>query len=237
MTDTENGNSKPLRTVALFGGSFDPVHRGHINSALELSERLALDELHFLPCHRPVHKAGLQVSAEQRLAMVALAIADCGEAGATLRVDDREIRRQGLSYSVETLQLLRRELGEQVSIIWVMGTDSFAGLDSWHRWRELLSFAHIVVMTRPEAQLPQRGPVAELMASATAIERRQLSQRSAGSIWFEQLTPYAISATAIRSALVALLAEDTPEGRVLLQRQLPAPVIEYITAQGLYRQC
>jgi len=239
LSSTERPSSNPLPTVAVLGGSFDPIHRGHINSALELCQRLALDELRFLPCHQPVHKPGLQVSAQQRLEMVALAIAQCGEQGAELRVDDREIRRQGLSYSVETLQQLRQELGPQVAIIWVMGTDSFAGLDSWHRWSELLSYAHIVVMTRPDALLPASGPVAQLMAGATAEHRQQLSESAAGSIWFEQLTPYAISATAIRAALVAAYGARGESALVTtpaLAEQLPASVIDYIAAHGLYRQ-
>jgi nicotinate-nucleotide adenylyltransferase len=230
-----------LPTVALFGGSFDPIHRGHINSALELCQRLSLDELRFLPCHRPVHKPGLQVSAQQRLAMVALAIEHCGDSGAALRVDDRELRREGLSYTVETLQQLRGELGPEVSLIWVMGTDSFASLDRWHRWSELLSFAHIVVVTRPDVLLPTSGPVAQLIATAQAGQRQQLTQSAAGLIWFEQLTPYAISATAIRSARAAAYAANEPVAETVLvasqalTEQLPGPVIDYIAGHGLYR--
>lgn len=237
----EHGSARvSLPTVALLGGSFDPIHRGHINSALELCERLSLDELRFLPCYRPVHKTGLQASAQQRLAMVALAITDCGDSGAALRVDDRELRRAGWSYSVDTLQQLRLELGPQVAIIWVMGTDSFAGLDSWHRWTELLSFAHIVVMTRPAAQLPDSGPVAQLMRTARASHSQQLSEVAAGLIWFEQLTPYAISATGIRADLAAArgvsgeITEPALSAYPLLAEQLPGPVMDYIVAQGLY---
>lgn len=137
-------------------------------------------------------------SSAQRLRMVELAIA--GDAG--LVADSRELERAGPSYTIDTLVELRAELGAQCALHLVMGMDAFAGLDSWQRWRELLDYAHIVVIARPDCELPRSGPVAELLRAHRA-DVASLRGRSCGGVALLQLTPLAISATAIRALIRA----------------------------------
>ncbi|MFA7553714.1 MAG: nicotinate-nucleotide adenylyltransferase [Spongiibacteraceae bacterium] len=209
-----------LKTVAIFGGTFDPIHNGHLQSALELKRRLSLDELRLLPCHLPPHRDSPGCDSQQRLAMVRLAAQQTD-----LLVDDRELNRDQLSYSVDTLEQLRQEQGSQVALIWVMGADAFRGLNHWHRWRELLTFAHLIVIARPGEPLPEEGPVAELSKHHSATWATELSQSPAGRIWFESLTPYPISATQVR----ALIANHED-----VSSYLPPAVVNYIHRHRLY---
>lgn len=209
-----------LKTIALFGGTFDPIHRGHVQSAVELKQKLQLDELRLLPCHNPPHRKTPNCSSAQRLEMVRLAVQGTG-----LLVDDRELKRDQLSYSVDTLEQLRRECGDQISLMWVMGTDAFSQLDGWYRWQDLMSLAHIVVMARPQEQLPETGPVAELLARHAAASISDIKHNVAGKILTVALQPYPISASGIRSAIAA----DEP-----VEQFLPSAVLNYIKEHHLY---
>ncbi len=188
----------PPRAIALFGGTFDPIHIGHLRAAIELRERLAFDEVRLVPCHQPPHRGTPAVDSAARRAMVAMAIA--GEAGLVL--DDRELRRAGPSYTIDTLIATRAEIGADKTLALVIGVDAFAALDTWHRWRELLDFAHIVVMERPAAVLPQTGAVAELLAQHRG-EISALRTRTHGVIVPFALPPLWVSATALRQLLAA----------------------------------
>lgn len=131
------------RTIALFGGTFDPVHFGHLRMALELHQALAFDETRILPSHQPKHRQTPGVSSEHRRQMLALALQGCAE----LQLDERELRRPGPTYTVDTLEELRAELGDEVSISFCMGLDSLLTLPGWHQWQRLLQLAHLVVAT------------------------------------------------------------------------------------------
>lgn len=185
-----------LHSVAMLGGTFDPVHIGHLRSALELREQLGFEQVRLVPCHRPPHRSQPGASSEQRLRMLELALA--GEA--RLCADARELRRSGPSYTFDTLSELRAELGADCSLSLIMGADAFAGLDTWHRWRELPQLAHIVVMARPDCPLPVDGPVAELLRELRA-EPAVLQEKNCGAIVPVALTPLPISATIIRELL------------------------------------
>lgn len=187
-----------LRAIALFGGTFDPIHIGHLRAAIELRERLGFDEVRLVPSHQPVHRDAPRVDSAERCAMVRMAIA--GEAG--LRLDERELQRGGPSYSIDTLSATRAEVGAEASLALVIGVDAFAALDTWHRWRELLEFAHIVVMERPDAVLPQTGPVAELLLQYRS-DVAALRTRTHGAIVPFALPPLWVSATALRALLAA----------------------------------
>jgi nicotinate-nucleotide adenylyltransferase len=205
----------------MLGGTFDPIHIGHLRSALELRERLGFEQVRLVPCHRPPHRSEPGASAPQRLRMLELALAG----DSALCADARELRRPGPSYTFDTLGELRAELGAQCSLSLIMGADAFAGLDTWHRWRELPQLAHIVVMARPDCPLPARGPVAELLQALRA-ESAVLHEKTCGAIVPVALTPLPISATAIR----ALLREGKSP-RYLL----PDAVLSFIGENALYQ--
>lgn len=208
------------KTIGIFGGTFNPVHLGHLRLALELKQQLALDELRLLPCHQPPHRAQPLVSSAQRVDMLRLALEGCTE----LLVDTRELARDKPSYTYDTLHELRAELGPDTSLCFCMGVDSFAGLDSWHHWQGLLGFTHLVVVSRPGWELPTAGPVAELLRNHQQ-DAAMLSARAAGAVVL--LTPrlLPISSTEIRALIKA---GQSP------QYLLPDSVWHYIRAHGLY---
>lgn len=135
------------RRIGILGGTFDPVHIGHLRGALEVADALALDELRLTPSARPPHRDTPQVSAQDRLAMV-----ECAVAGvAPLVVDARELQRDKPSYTIDTLELMRAELAADAQVFLLLGWDAFCGLPTWHRWEELLQHCHILVLQRPDA--------------------------------------------------------------------------------------
>ena len=210
-----------LHSVAMLGGTFDPVHIGHLRSAVELREILGFDQIRLVPCHRPPHRGEPGADSAQRLRMVELAVA--GEPG--LVADARELRRPGPSYTVDTLGELRAELGADCALSLVLGADAFAELHTWHRWRELPALAHLVVMARPDCALPAQGPVAELLCAHRG-EPGDLVRRPAGSVVPMALTPLPVSATHLRAIIGA--------GRSP-RYLLPDAVWNYIREQNLYR--
>ena len=164
-----------MRPIGIFGGTFDPIHCGHLRTAFELWQELRLEEVRLLPAGTPPHRDQLYASAELRLQMVRAAVAD----QSSFIVDDREVRRTGLSYSVDTLTELRREYPER-SLCLLLGMDAFLGLPHWHRWRELLDLAHIVVAHRPGWRAPTTGPLGEVMVDHGTGSIRELHTRPAG---------------------------------------------------------
>jgi nicotinate-nucleotide adenylyltransferase len=210
-----------IRRIGLLGGTFDPVHFGHLRSALEVRDWLGLDELRLIPSARPPHRDRPGASAEQRLEMVRLAVA--GAQG--LSVDDRELLRARPSYTVDTLESLRQEMGPAVGLYLILGWDAFCGLPSWYRWETLLELASLVVLQRPDYDLEAPEVLKDLMA-ARSVAGPAGSQAPAGEILLLTQTPLAISASLIRS----LLAQGRSP-RYLL----PDAVLDYIEINGLYR--
>ena len=184
--------------IGLFGGTFDPIHCGHLRTAFELWEALGLAEVRFMPTGSPPHRDQTNASAEHRLAMVQAAVA--GQSAFT--VDDREVRRTGLSYSVDTLTELRNENPDR-SLCLLLGMDAFLGLPNWHRWRELLDLAHIVVAHRPGWKAPTMGPLGEVMVDRGTGGIRDLHDRLAGRIYVHAVTQLEISSTELRQLIAA----------------------------------
>ena len=187
-----------MSPIGLFGGTFDPIHCGHLRTAFELWQELKLAEVRFLPTGNPPHREQLYADAQLRIAMVRAAIAD----QPSFVVDDREVRRAGLSYSVDTLTELRAEYPER-SLCLLLGMDAFLGLPGWHRWRELLSLAHIVVAHRPGWRAPTMGPLGELMVDHGTGAVRDLHARPHGCVYVHAVTQLEISSTELRALIVA----------------------------------
>ena len=186
-----------MQPIGLFGGTFDPIHYGHLRTAFELWQMLRLTEVRFLPAGNPPHREQPLASAELRLRMVRAAVA--GEPAFT--VDDREMRRSGVSYSVETLAELRAEYPRR-SLCLLLGMDAFLGLPHWHRWRELLELAHVVVAHRPGWKAPTQGPLGEVMVDHGTGSIRELHEQAAGRIYVHAVTQLEISSTELRQLIV-----------------------------------
>ncbi|MFO7276338.1 MAG: nicotinate-nucleotide adenylyltransferase [Pseudomonadota bacterium] len=186
-----------MRPIGLFGGTFDPIHLGHLRTAFELWQALKLTEVRFLPTGSPPHREPPLASAEQRLAMVRAAVKD----EPAFVVDDREVRRSGFSYSVDTLTELRQEFPNR-SLCLLLGMDAFIGLPNWHRWREIFDLAHVVVAHRPGWKAPTMGPLGEVMVDRGTGSVRDLHEQPAGRIYIHAGTQLEISSTDLRQLLV-----------------------------------
>lgn len=209
------------RRIGVLGGTFDPVHIGHLRGALEVAESLALDELRLTPSARPPHRGTPQVSAQDRLAMV-----ECAVAGvAPLVVDARELQRDKPSYTIDTLELMRAELAASDQVFLLLGWDAFCGLPTWHRWEELLQHCHILVLQRPDADSEPPDALRNLLAARSVSDPLALKGPS-GQIAFVWQTPLAVSATQIRQLLAS--------GKSV-RFLVPDAVLAYIDAHGLYR--
>jgi len=213
--------SAGLPLIACYGGTFDPVHNGHLQAAEEVFERAHCREVRLIPCHVPPHRGTPMAPAAARRAMLELALAG----SVRLRVDARELARVGPSYTIDTLVSLREEVGDEVALGWVIGADAVAELGTWRNWRRLPELAHLLLLDRPGYVLPQRGPVARLLAPRLTTDVSDLHARPAGRVWCVGQTPLAVSATAVREALAA--------GRSVAHL-LPLPVWAYIKQQRLY---
>ena len=209
----------------LYGGTFDPVHDGHLAVA-----RAARDELgvpvHLLPAADPPHRDATGADAAQRVHMLELAITDehgRGEPG--LVVDRRELARAGASYTVDTLREVRAEIGPATPLAWITGDDSFRSLPDWHGWEALLDLAHFVVALRPGHSLADLPPVLARRVASRWVDRpADLLAAPAGALYRLHFPPRPESASAIRRDLAA---GRTPTG-------LPAAVERHIRVTGLY---
>lgn len=209
------------RRIGILGGTFDPVHIGHLRSAVEVAEMMALDELRLIPSARPPHRGAPQVRAVDRLAMVEQALAGMP----VLQVDDRELKRDKPSYSIDTLESLRGELAADDQLFLLLGWDAFCGLPSWHRWQELLQHCHILVLQRPDADSDAPQALQDLLAARSISDPYGL-QGPGGQISFIWQTPLAVSASQIRGLLAS--------GKSV-RFLVPDAVLTYIHAHGLYR--
>lgn len=213
--------------LGVLGGTFDPVHYGHLRAADEVQRILGLAELRLVPAGDPPHRLVPGASAAHRLAMLRLAVLEFPALG----VDAREVSRTGKSYTFDTLTDLRREHPARPLAL-IVGADAFAGLPSWHRWRELFDLAHVVVVTRPGAALAGAltGALGDEWKRRLASEPAALESARSGTIFPVPVTPQPISATAIREALAR-----GPSGIDDVRGLLPPAVLTYIDRHQLYR--
>lgn len=208
--------------IGILGGTFDPIHFGHLRTALDVMQATGMTQVRFVPLHRAVHRAQPETDGSLRLQMVQAAIA--GQPG--FLADDRELRRRGDSYMVETLASLREEFPDQPLCL-LLGMDAFNGFADWRRPDEIFRLAHLVVMHRPGEPDPRDPRVQGMLESRRCERSDALAQTPAGRIWLQAVTQLDISATRIR-ALVA--AGESP--RYLL----PEAVLMLIESHGLYRE-
>lgn len=204
--------------IGIFGGTFNPVHFGHIRTVLEVKSSLNLRELILVPCGLPPHRQQPDVSAEQRFQMLKLAVGEYPG----VRVDPCEIEREGPSYTLNTLQMIKRQWPDETLLL-IMGADAFQHLDKWYGWRNILDLAHIIVMTRPLCNLAER----DWFSAFKMLQRpEQLLETVAGGVYCLSVSQYEISSTQIRD----LLAKNQAVGHLL-----PKPVLDFIEQHGLYR--
>lgn len=205
--------------IGVYGGTFDPIHYGHLRPVGEVAASLALPETRFIPAAVPPHRSAPGASAAHRLRMVELALADLPG----FRADDRELRRGGPSYTIDTLASLRAEFAS-APLGLILGSDAFLGLPTWRRWRDILALAHLIVMTRPgydQAEVPAWARP-HLVADRTA-----LGAGVAGGILVQVVSPVPVSASEIRRRL----AHGEP-----VEGMLPPAVLDYIRVNRLYQK-
>ena len=214
--------------IGILGGTFDPIHFGHLRLAQEIAEKLKLDHVRFILSGTPPHRGAPQVAAADRLAMVRLAV----EGNLLFTVDDRETKRAGPGYMVDTLAELRAEVGVNRPLALLLGADAFLDLATWGRWHELFNFAHIVVAHRPgfpvdtwQHRMPQ--PLAREYASRTMQQPLAVHLAPAGGVVVIAIAALDISATMIR---------DCIGSRASPRYLLPDSVLDYIQTQRLYVQ-
>ena len=217
-------DAKPQRT-GLLGGSFDPIHVGHLALARAAQKALGLSGLIFMPTGQSWQKKNQRTPGEHRLAMVEEALKSTDGASQGWRVDDREVLRDGPTYTVETLAELRAELGPQTPLVLLMGSDQLLNLATWHRYTELLDYCSIAVTQREQVRLSDfPAPVEALLQKHG---RDALSDRPAGDIVFFRMPAVPVSSTKLRAGLAA--GESFPE-------LLPQGVGEYIDQHRIYHQ-
>lgn len=219
--------SQPV--IGLLGGTFNPIHFGHLRMAQELAETLNFNEVRFIPAANPPHKPAPKVTAEHRAAMVRLAIAN----NPAFTFDNRELHRTGASYTLDTLQSLRDELGNQVSLVLLMGSDAFTKFNTWHRWAEIIQLCHIALVQRPlpisshedsaKSSLPEI--LETFLHNHYTDNSDDLHAAPAGFVTMQRVTALDISSTEIRG-----MFQQPRSARYLM----PDNVIDYIQAHQLY---
>ncbi len=213
------------RCIILLGGSFDPVHIGHVELGKYFCRLFGTDELRLIPAGNPWQKPLLKATPEQRVTMLKCAF---GQLGLSITIDTQEIDRPGATYTIDTLKAIRSEVGPDVSLIFLMGADQLLRLDTWHNWRQLFELTNIAVSARPGISnsltlIPK--------AIADEFSRRfadpdKITSTPAGLTYLARDLQINVSATEIRAAL---------QNRQSPTALVPAPVLDYIKENNLYR--
>ena len=210
--------------IAILGGTFNPIHNGHLHLANQLQAKLNFESVRFMPAAIPALKDATSVTGTQRAEMVDIAISEYPD----FTVDTRELSRSGTSYTIDTLTLLREELGKEVSLCWLMGSDAFAHLNAWHRWQELLNYAHLVVVKRPHSDdlSDLNNDIQMLRNQHETYSVEDLRQQPCGRILVQEIAALDISSSMIRDKLKK--HED-------VSKLLPREVLHYIQQHHLYQ--
>ena len=212
--------------IGIFGGTFNPVHWGHLRTALEIKKALAMDVMMLVPCGVPPHRDEPDIDPQIRLAMLNAAIAGNDE----LKVDDRELQRAGPSYTVDTLQSIRGEKGD-IPIALCVGADAFVHLDTWHQWTNLTKLAHIVVAYRPgwpveTLQQQVSDDLKTMLKERRVTDSELLHEKPAGYVLTQKVTDIDISSSMIRQRIAR--GESVED-------YLPSSVLQIIDSKQLYQ--
>ncbi len=208
--------------IGILGGTFDPIHFGHLRTALDVMQGVGLEQIRFIPLHGAVHRDQPETPSSLRLQMVQTAIED--QPG--FIADDRELKRQGDSYTVDTLASLHGDFPAETLCL-LMGMDAFNGFASWRQPEKILSLAHLIVMQRPGEAVCQESEISSLLAARKAQCPADLKAQNSGRILIQQVTQLEISSTRIRTIIAA---GESP--RYLL----PTPVLALIRENRLYEK-
>lgn len=209
------------KIIGILGGTFDPVHLGHLHIANEIYQQLHPKEIRFIPCYLPVHRTKPQATVMQRIAMLNLALEDKPH----FVLDQREIQRAEPSYMIDTLHSLRTEFPQE-SLCLILGSDAFAGFDCWKQWQEILELCHLIVIDRPEARVNLNPILSDLVKQRGTTQTSIVQQNSAGAILLLPISPCPISATAIR---------DKIKHHLPVSPELNPKVWEYIIQHQIYQ--
>jgi len=213
-----------VQPIGILGGTFDPIHYGHLRPADEAREALGLSEVRLIPAARPPHRVEPVARAGDRLAMTHLA---AGEYPG-MRVDEREFHRDGPSYTVTTLESLRAELGPEIPLCLLIGADAFAGFTTWHRWQDITALVHLVVLPRPDSAVSSDPASWPAWARARAVRSApELIRQPAGKVFYFNTSLQEISATDIRERIAR---GETISGLV------PPAIERHIHQHRLYRK-
>lgn len=224
-----------MYSIAIFGGTFDPVHYGHLQTSIAIQKAFIFDSYRFLPCKIPPLKAASIANSQQRVAMLQLAIDELNknagagsETTASFSIDLREIKRSTPSYMIDTLKSFREEYKE-ASITLILGYDAFNSLNQWHQWQDIINYAHLVVINRntlATASLPDS--VKSLLKTRQQSDKKIVKQQASGAIYEFNAGTYDSSSTEIRAALKQ--GQDST-----IKEQVPKHVYQYIKSTGLYQ--
>jgi len=216
---------KQLTRIGILGGTFDPIHFGHINPAINAAKWLKLSQLTLLPAHIPPHKNQTTASALHRKAMVSLVC----DGSPLFKLDDRELLRNSPSYTVETLKEIKKEQ-PQSQLFFIIGMDSLLSFTSWHQWREILSNCHLVVNARPEHSLESANDETRMLLEQFLVKNiEEIGDKPAGNIIIREHGNWSISSTQIRAKL-----SSQSKNKQNISDFLPESVKNYIQQQKLY---
>lgn len=219
----KNKQGPNFQPFLILGGTFDPIHLGHVHVAREVLKKVDADEICIIPCNQSPHRAKAVASTKDRLAMAQLAAQEFS----FLCVDDREIKRGGVSYMVDTLNSLHAEKNADIALCLIMGVDAFAEFTQWHKWRAIIKLAHLIVVNRPGYLLAPHEELKGLIDKHKSDDPDDLQRYPAGKILFLEIEPNPFSATLLRAHLRA--------GEEGIKDFLPKKVWEYIKQNSLYK--
>lgn len=209
-----------ISRLGVYGGMFDPVHKGHIHAACHVRDLLGLELVKLIPCKQPNHRENALASSGDRVAMLELAIADEG----ALEVDTCELEREGVSYAVETLEYLRGKYGA-AQLVFILGMDSFNSLTAWHRWESLQDLCHLLVLSR-QGEKPDSQLAETLYLDDRKVEQpAQLFSKPSGNIYIDTGFAHHASSSQVRRGLIE---EES------IEDLLDSNVFNFIVEHGLY---